>query len=425
MRRALRVCLPIVLSAACLAAAAPAQGAIPLIVTSAGDWSPAVSDVTKCIEASGPCTLRAAVTAANQLQNNPQITFSPALNGATIRLSAGSLPVTQSMAIVGPGAAQLTIDGSLGVDNGIIAHSAPALAVSGVTLQNGTSSDGWFNQHGGGAIQQTAGTLTVTGVTFTGNTSGSGNDGGAIYAAGTATTISGSTFTHNIAAGGIESTDGGAIYLDSGTLSVSASTFSGNHSADDGGAIAADGGPVTIDGSTFTANSAAYNGGAITVESGNLTLTSSNLTANTAQNGTAVAFRTTSATATISGSHVMGNTATGEGAAISVLGTLDLSNTLVENNTGAAKGGVAAATGHLTNVTITGNSFTDGSFACGQAQGCAGGVILGSGSISASTITDNTSTSGVSTANCWFPRPSAVTLGAGNTLAADCTTPSR
>ena len=134
----------------------------------------------------------------------------------------------------------------------------------------------------GGAINNAsgddagAGTLTVTGSTFTDNHATIG-DGGAINSAGggsgaTGTlTVTNSSFTDNTATGStINKGDGGAIdngdeSTSSGTMTVSGSTFTGNTATVCGGAICngANGGtggtsatPNTVSGSTFANNSA-------------------------------------------------------------------------------------------------------------------------------------------------------------------------
>lgn len=401
-----------------LPAAAPAQGGA-LVVNTTIDAPPSTPMIEACILGDGSCTLRAAIAAAATLPGPSTITFAPGLSGGTIALTQGSLTVTTPLTIQGPGATLLTIDGSAGVADGIIDDESPSLSVSGLTLANGSAADGLFDQEGGGAIQQTAGDLTVTGVAFTGNSSGPGNVGGAIYAAGDSTVVSGSVFTDNTSAGGIEDSEGGAIYLGSRTLTVDGSTFTGNRAATEGGAIEIEGAGTTINGSTFTNNAAGYDGGgAIDVESGSLRITSSNFTANTApQGGIVVNFAGgDTETLTITGSHITSNTnssAPGADGAmvVNVYGTLIVANTLIENNVGPSIGGIYAGDAQLTNVTVTGNTAAG---ACDV--GCAGGVRLGDATIAGSVIEGNTG--GPFSPNCSFY--GTVTDGGGNTLAPDC-----
>lgn len=414
----MRLLAPVAALAALVAGAvAPAfAGGAVITVNSAGDWSPTPADVADCLQSTNTCTLRGAIAAANQAAGPETIQFAPSVTG-TIALTQGTLTVTDDLVIQGPGASALAIDGSAGVSDGIIQDQASTLTVSGLTLQNGTSSDSPLDQRGGGGIQQLAGDLTVSGVTFTGNTSGGGNDGGAIYADGTSTTITGSTFTSNHASGGIEATSGGAIYLDGGLLAVSGSTFSGNAATTHGGAIEADAGTlVTITGSTFTSNQATI-GAAIELWSGELSVSSSNFSGNVASGDGAAIDAQSSGTVTISGTHVTSNT----GGAIRVQGTLDLSNSVIESNTAPDYAGVGAQTGYLLAVTITGNTITDSPFECESDNGCTAGLSLWGGAVAYSTITGNANSNGspVPTPNCLFL--GAVTDGGGNTVGSDCT----
>jgi predicted outer membrane repeat protein len=409
-------------TALALAAAGPAGAQAPaaLIVNAATDGPVTTAGIEACTSGQNLCTLRNAVAAVNQVANGTGIVFGQALTGATIALTQGSLRVTTATSIIGPGATALAIDGSAGVTDGIIADAAPSLTVSGLTLQNGSASDGLFDQQGGGAVQQTAGALTVSGIVFDGNTSGSGNDGGAIYADGGSTTVTDSTFTNNTASGGVESTQGGAIYLDSGTLSVTGSTFTGNTGVDGGGAIYGDGGAVTVSGATFTGNQATdapADGGAIDIGSGTLIVTGSGFSANSATGaGTAINVATNT-TATITGSHVTSNTGGAQaGPALQAI-NLVLGTTLVENNAATMFGGVVANTATLTNVTITGNQATGSIADCATSNACVGGLALNTGTLSGTTITGNTAGSGTRP-NCGFT--TTVTNGGGNQVAADC-----
>jgi len=423
-----RTALAVALAAGAALATAPAALAGTIVVNSALDGPVSESGILACESGRDSCTLRDAVAAAEALADDTQITFATALSGATIALNSGVLQFTSPLSIVGPGATALTIDGTAN-GNGIFATSASSFAISGVTLQNGTAPDTPLGKQGGGAIRQTAGTLTVTNVTFLGNASGGGNDGGAIYAGGDAVTVSGSTFSGNSASGGIESTAGGAVYLDSGTLSVSDSLFLANSGVDGGGAIAADGGAVTIDGSTFNDNTATSGGGAIELSSGTLTVTSSQFGGNSADGAGAISAGV--GPVTISGSQVSGNASTSDVGGIDASDssdsvTLDLSTTLVENNTGAVVGGVYANAGWLTNVIVTGNLATASAYDCQTDPhgGCAGGIRLLGGGVSGSTVEDN-STSAQDTLSAAGDciAASTVAFGAGNVLGTPCLAP--
>src|SRR5262249_58405163 len=108
-----------------------------------------------------------------------------------------------------------------------------------------------------------------------------------------------STFTGNSATGTICGGTGGGIE-NAGTLTVRGSTFAGNSAAagriggGDGGGIENAGGTLTVSDSTFTGNSAGGNGGGIDnkIAFSRVTVINSTFTGNSARNGGGV-FNTT------------------------------------------------------------------------------------------------------------------------------------
>ena len=148
---------------------------------------------------------------------------------------------------------------------------------------------------GGGGIQHMGGSLTLTGTTFS-NNSTTASGGAVSYTAGDplirtpsigTLSISGSTFSGNVAnsaAGG-----GGALDLfnfnaGSGTYSISSSSFTNNSAPGaSGGAILVESGPATVATSSFSGNSAGLTGGAITSHS-STSVTFSRLVGNTVPN---------------------------------------------------------------------------------------------------------------------------------------------
>ena len=194
--------------------------------------------------------------------------------------TTATAPVTIEAA---PGlASQPVLDGNKGASTGCTtaACDGPVLTVpsgeyvtlTGITIADGNDTSASF--YGGGL--ENAGTVTITGSTFTGNTATW--DGGAIDNADGANTgdgsvtVTASTFTGNNAkvGGAIASGAWGGF----GTAQVTASTFSGNGAQVDaadglggyGGAIAigyGGNGAATVTASTFSGNTAAADGGAI------------------------------------------------------------------------------------------------------------------------------------------------------------------
>ncbi len=185
---------------------------------------------------SGTGTLRAALgSAANGDTINFSLTYP-----ATITLTSGPLTIGTSLAISGPGAANLFISGNNATTvflvNGVTA------TISGITIENGANLSG-----GGGGITN-LGTLTVSNSTFLGDSSQSAPGGGGIQNQGTLT-VSNSTFSGNSAPTG----NGGGIE-NFGSATVINSTFSGNSSDGPGGGIATYG-TLAVSNSTFSGNS--------------------------------------------------------------------------------------------------------------------------------------------------------------------------
>ena len=208
---------------------------------------------------SGTGTLRAALgSAANGDTINFSLTYP-----ATITLTSGPLTIGTSLAISGPGAANLFISGNNATTvflvNGVTA------TISGITIENGNAGGGW-----GGGINN-GGTLTVSNSTFSGN---SATFGGGIFNNSTLT-IRDSTFSDNSASGGW----GGGIAniatatIINSTLSNNSAVISGQVGGQGGGVY--DGGTMTLVNDTFygnSANTAQGGGGAIWDKDGILTM---------------------------------------------------------------------------------------------------------------------------------------------------------
>jgi predicted outer membrane repeat protein len=198
------------------------------------------------------------------------------------------------------------------------------VALTGITIADGNNTS---NGTGGGL--DNAGTVTITGSTFTGNTA---NLGGAIDSgdnvgggAGTGTvTVTRSAFSGNTAVlgGAIDSGNEGG-----GSVTVTASTFTGNSASTNGGAIDSGddggGGSVTVTASAFTGNSARDHGGAIDSGGagggGSVTVSASTFSGNTAsEDGGAIDSGDSSGggSVTVSASTFSGNSASTDGGAI-------------------------------------------------------------------------------------------------------------
>jgi hypothetical protein len=266
----------------------------------------------------------------------------------------------------------LTLTDGLASGSGVSAqggaiYSQGALTLNGVTVQNNTGGNG--GEGLGGAIYVGSGAVTLNNSTLSGNAA-QGGGGGAIYVNGGASaTLINSTLSVNTAQAG------GGLYND-GTVTLTNVTFSGNtaRGADGvsgatglGGAIFVGSGAVTLNNSTLSNNAAQVGGGgAIYVNGGaSATLSNSTVSGNTAQggvaqgrqNGVAGGLYNDRGTVTLTNVTVSGNSASYGAGGMFNLGTATLTNVTVSGNSAVISGGLhnqGAAT--LTNVTVSGNS---------------------------------------------------------------------
>jgi uncharacterized repeat protein (TIGR01451 family) len=236
--------------------------------------------VTSLADDGSPGTLRAALAAANDGDTIDATGIS-----GTILLTAGELLVDDSVAILGPGAASLSVDANhLGRVFQVTAGRTAS--IDGLTISNGMGGRG-------GAILTGASSLTVSNCTLSGNTAARGggifNDG---FNSGGATLI---VIASNLR-GNSASFYGGGIFNDgrlasaSTTVTVTNSTISGNTTVENGGGIYNDGdggnATLTVVDGKLTGNSAENGGGIFNNGGGSgsatLTLTNSTLSANSA-----------------------------------------------------------------------------------------------------------------------------------------------
>lgn len=234
--------------------------------------------------------------------------------GSTLTLSGGESRLVLDGASVKASAAMVTSEGTLELTN--------------VDAKNAV------NSKTGGAVYLTAGKLSVSGCSFTGN---SAKTGGAIDTK-TQTyisvTVADSSFTGNTA-----TTNGGAInLLDTNTMTVKNTAFTGNKTtksaANKGGAaVYVANTSASFDGCTFTENTVAGNtdsvGGAlcfyaVSASQTAITVSGSTFTGNTAPNGGAIglsdkgSFRSGRAIVNWTDCSFTGNSAAGKGGAIAI-----------------------------------------------------------------------------------------------------------
>ena len=234
----------------------------------------------------GPGSLRQAIEDACA---GDTITFSVA---SPIHLTSGTLELSRAVTISGPGADQLTVDGSGGSFRIFTIDSGAIVTISGLTISGGFVSSG--TPYGGG-IGNLGGSLTLANAVLSGNRAFLGGALAHVPAGGAGSlTVINTTFNDNLAFAG------GAILVDfsagTGAMTVTNSTISGNAAAQGGGGIfsAGTGTALTITNSTITNNNAdedqdaAGTGGGLATNTGSTpvilrnTLIAGNLTAGSA-----------------------------------------------------------------------------------------------------------------------------------------------
>ncbi|MCA9917244.1 MAG: hypothetical protein KC445_04795 [Anaerolineales bacterium] len=247
-------------------------------------------------------------------------------------------------------------DGFSSGDGGAIyVERLSTLTLTNSAINSSTAANGGAIALNGWGSSDPGGTLIVTNSSFNGNQStagalpGGGNGGGALYITGGSTaTVSGSTFSSN------SSVNGGGIHILGANLTVSDTTFTGNVANNTaggggGGAIYVDGtknfnGTIDISLSTFTNNQTNQLGGAI------------------------FTFPEGTGSVLIDQSLFDGNSATGAGQGGAIYhqsatsnGPLSISNSTFMNNNAHATDGSASSGGALwlldAPVTITSSTF--------------------------------------------------------------------
>lgn len=195
----------------------------------------------------GDCSLREAIGAST---SGDRVVFSGGFGSPqTITLTGfftKRLDVTTNITIQGPGANLLTVTGNNG-DRVFEIFGGTNVSISGMTITGGNPQAVNFGSNGGGIIVKSGATLSLAGVTVTGN---SAYDGGGIYVENGATlNATGITVNSNHSA-----SIGGALNNDFGTVNVTNSTFSGNNSSNTCGGIYNNFGTITLTNSTVVFN---------------------------------------------------------------------------------------------------------------------------------------------------------------------------
>ncbi|HEX8288818.1 MAG TPA: BACON domain-containing carbohydrate-binding protein [Pyrinomonadaceae bacterium] len=208
-------------------------------VNNTGDTNDMSPTDGACMDATGNCTLRAAIQQANATAGPDEIRLS-FTTPTTIQLSSsGGLVISEAVTIVGPSARLLTVRGNANTVNGVfkISYSGTTVtSISGITV---SGSDG----HG---INNEA-RLNLTDVALKQN-------GYGIY----------NTGTLNLNRLLINGNTSGGIYISSSSVvNISNTTISGNISPEHGAGIRSLSANVTLNNVTITKNTATTSGGGI------------------------------------------------------------------------------------------------------------------------------------------------------------------
>jgi predicted outer membrane repeat protein len=363
----------------------------------------------------GKVTLRDAINSVNAdaLDSNAspdRILFQSGLSG-TITLASSLPQITRPVAIDGPGAPSMYINGANKYPIFVVSmgHAHDDVTISGLWLKNGYHP----TNNSGGAIDNTNGTLVVANTFLTSNRAYDA-DGGAIFTNGP-TTIENSAVAQNrvnpapgdkVYGAGVESTSNAPLTIvDSSFLENNAF---GTGSA--GGGIRSLG-PLTIENSKVIKNTADDGAG---VESlGSLTLTGSTITGNIAEAHAGGGLDAMgSSPASIESSTISGNTAPGDGGGVSASAPLTISESTIGGNRAEYGGGIAAA-GRLT---LTGSAITGNA-----ATSDGGGIDAGTATASIATSTISGNTSGAKGGGARISEPATIDRSAifGNFAASD------
>ena len=303
-----------------------------------------------------------------------------ATNG-TLTLTNGEIEVNNSLTIIGPGPANLTITGN---DSNRVFNIAlyAAVNISGLAISNAMATSG-FNGDGGGIYND--GTLTLSNCIISGCTAMTGTNA-----------ADGAQLVNPGPTGGTGG-NGGGIYNDNaGTLSLVACVLSGNNSG-----MGGMGAPQPLGTLYFAGPGGTGGGGGAVYNAGTLRATNctfSNNLGGLGGNGGISSFYVAASpgnggpggaiynlgTATLTGCTFNGNSG-GPGNA-----NVPAGGTLVPGNGGSAGAIYNAGTVRLTLCTLDGNAGGTGTIA-----GDGGGIYnSGSATLTASTITRNSATTG-------------------------------
>ncbi|MCA9259994.1 MAG: hypothetical protein KDA61_12370, partial [Planctomycetales bacterium] len=300
------------------------------------------SDASDGDFSAGNLSLREAIELANFTDDAETITFDPVVFATpqTIALTSPLPTITESVSILGPGAALLVLDAGKGPDNTPGTFDGFRI----VDINDGNDND---------QINVAFSGLTLTGADTRAY-------GGAIM------NFEDLEITASVISGNSATIGGGVVNY--GAATITGSTLSDNKARDYGGGIYSRG-AATIASSTISGNSAGYGGGI--VNTGAITITDSTISGNHAEHSGGGVYNL--ATATIAHTTISGNGAALSGGGMHNAGDATITNTIIANSLSGARdltsgGGTFAGSFNL---------IADGSHLADFANSTEGNPLLG------------------------------------------------
>lgn len=276
------------------------------------------------------CGLRDAISAANASAGPVLITLPPGTYALTH--SEGDLFITGNVHLQGSDREKTIIDGNGRTRLFWLENASARLALSQLTLRNGSY------DYGGAILSK--GTLILDRVDLLENTTST--NGGALLNTGTLYSFS-TGFARNQANG---TGFGAAVFNEGGNARLHANSFSDNRALHSGGGVYSSG-TLLATNTTFKGNIAGFNGGGIEVSGQNsiATVIGSVFSQNTADDGGAVSLHVggsfIAASTQFSANHASGVDLGGGGAMFSYNGIIDLADTFFTANVADGEGGGA------------------------------------------------------------------------------------
>ena len=248
------------LSLALLLCVAQPASAVLFLVTDTYDSVDASPGDAVCADASGRCTLRAAVQESNALNTAdiiilPAGTYTLSIPGNAEHAAAtGDLDLLSSTTIRGQGADRTIIDAG-GIDRAFEAINAGTVVIEHLTIENGVAganTPGYFSMYSGGAIATVgnSSTLTLNDVALRNNQAQSG---GALYNVYSTVVINNSILHDNAA---ISGSGGGIAEGLAAYTRLNNVTLSGNRAAQSGGGMITSNNTALLNNVTITGNMA-------------------------------------------------------------------------------------------------------------------------------------------------------------------------